>query len=79
MISEYEKTLNNMLKDERMKWSEDVIIKLKEKTDIDNDVFYFHCGERYREGLISKIKNYHVPLKGVSFGNQLKFYKEYIG
>ena len=77
IIDTYELTLNNQSNIFIKKWSYDVLLKLTNKCDINNDIFYFHCGEKYRKYLIQKLKNYKIPLQGLSFGNQLKYYNEH--
>ncbi len=74
-IEPYEKTLNKMRKNERLKWSEKVINELKNKTDIESDEFIFLAGLRYREYLVNNIENYIVPMEGLGFGMQLQWLK----
>ncbi len=75
-IGPYNLSLNNMSKQEREKWGKKVLLQLQEKTDLENDEFIFLCGEKYREFLISYIKDYKIPLKGLGIGKQLKFLKQ---
>ena len=75
-IEPYNKTLNKMNKEERKEWANKVLSQLKEKVDLDNDEIIFLAGKKYREYLIKGIKNYKIPLKGLSIGKQLKFLKE---
>jgi len=76
IIKPYELTLNNQPDIFIKKWSYDVLLKLILKCDINKDIFYFHCGKKYRKYLIRKIKNYKIPLKRLRLGYQLKFYSE---
>ncbi|NQZ24523.1 MAG: hypothetical protein HRT53_21060 [Colwellia sp.] len=75
-IAPYEKTLNKMLKDERVSWSEDVISQLKETCELHNTNFIFLAGVKYREHLIPHMKNYSIPLEGMRLGMQLQKLKE---
>jgi hypothetical protein len=75
VIKPYELTLNSFTEKEKKIWAYRVIKQLKAKTDIKNDVYYIHAGINYRKYIIQKLKNYHIPLKGLSFGEQLRFYK----
>ena len=75
-IKPYDLTLNNMSIMDRKKWSYKVFLQIKDKIGIDND-FYFHCGKYYNQFLLSKL-NGKYPLKGLSIGKQLKFYKNNI-
>lgn len=77
-ILPYEKTLNTMKKNEKEVWYNNVSYSLKNKLNKE-DFIYYHCGSNYRQGLINRLDNlYDVPLLGVSFGNQLKFYKKHL-
>lgn len=74
IIHPYEKTLNNMSRIELIKWYNIVLKQIN--VDI-KDELYFHCGIKYRSGLINLLVNKcHIPLKGLGLGNQLKFYKQ---
>lgn len=75
-IEPYNVTLNKMSKNARKDWARDVIKKLKEIVDLERDKIIFLAGQKYREFLISEIKNYEIPLKGLGIGKQLKFLKE---
>ena len=75
-IEPYNVTLNKMPKNAREDWARDVIKKLKEIVDLERDKIIFLAGQKYREFLISEIKNYEIPLKGLGIGKQLKFLKE---
>ena len=75
-IEPYDKTLNQMNSQAIKDWASRVIEQLKNVADIENDVFAFLAGERYRKYIISHIIKYEVPLKGLSIGKQLHFLKE---
>ena len=75
-IEPYNKTLNNMSSKEIKQWSEKVVAELKKVSDLKNDRFIFLAGARYRKFLISEIKNYKIPLKGLGIGKQLQFLKQ---
>lgn len=77
-ISPYDLTLKNMKLEERKEWALKVVKQLELVENIENTNFIFLAGERYREYLLPKINNYEVPMKGLSFGNQLNFLKEKI-
>jgi hypothetical protein len=68
-------TLNKMPVDASKEWAKNVVIKLKEVADLEKDKIIFIAGEKYRRFLIPHIRNYEIPLKGLSFGNQLKYMK----
>jgi len=74
-IEPYNVTLNKMNKEERENWARNVIKKLKEIVDLENNKIIFLAGHKYREFLIPEIKNYEIPLKGLGIGKQLKFLK----
>ena len=75
-IEPYNKTLNRMTKIERKQWSEKVLKQLNKIADLEKDEIIFLAGNNYREYLIPFIKNYKVPLKGLSIGKQLRYLKE---
>ena len=76
IISPYELTLNNMTKHQQKVWAYKCYQQLKEKQVDFKQETIFLCGENYRKYLIQLFKNSIVPIKGMSFGNQLKFYNE---
>lgn len=78
IISPYNLTLNTMSKHQQKKWAYDCFLQLKAKGQDFNEEAIFLCGENYRKYLLQLFKNSKAPLQGVSFGNQLKFYKKSI-
>lgn len=76
IISPYELTLNSMSKLEQKKWAYKCYQQLQQKGCNFNEEAIFLCGENYRKYLSQVFANAKAPLKGVSFGNQLKFYKK---
>lgn len=75
-IEPYDKTLNKMGSKKINQWSNEIIAELKKISDLENDKFIFLAGERYRRFLIPEIRNYEIPLKGLSIGKQLQFLKQ---
>lgn len=76
IIKPYNKTLNEMGKKDRIKWSEMVLEQMKaEGIDFNKDKFVILAGNRYREYLVEHIKNYEIPLEGMRIGEQLSFLK----
>lgn len=75
-IEPYNQTLNNMSFKEVEGWARRVMGDLREISNLKIDEIVFLAGEKYRKYLIPHIKNYKVPLKGLSIGKQLKFLKE---
>lgn len=73
MIEPYELTLNKMRINDLKVWASIVIEKLSEEIDLNNDEVTFLVGKNYRRFLIPEIRNYNVPMEGLSFGEQLKF------
>jgi len=75
LVLPYEKTLYKFTKVELKNWANKAKLMLEQKINTSDELFFF-CGIPYRSALIGNLKNKsHIPLKGVSFGNQLKFYK----
>lgn len=76
-IAPYNKTLNTMKAKERKEWSEKVIRQLiEERLDLEQDIFIFLAGKKYREYLAEEIGKVQVPMEGLTIGKQLKFLKE---
>ena len=78
IIEPYNETLLNMGKIQRAVWAENVLNKLKENSDLKNDLFIFLAGEKYREFILPQIKKFEIPMKGLGIGRQLKFLKDNI-
>ena len=77
-IEPYDKTLNKMSKKEKQEWAKNVINKLKNIIDLEEDKIIFLAGKNYREYLVPLLKNYEIPMRGLSIGKQLKYLKEHI-
>lgn len=77
-IEPYDKTLNKMSSAEKKLWAENILVDLAKVSDLDKDKFIFLAGENYRKYLIPYIKNYKIPLKGLSIGRQLQYLKKEI-
>jgi len=80
-IEPYDLTLNNMSARQRKEWAEGVFSQMKKRLELkDLDKVFFHAGEKYREHLIPKLRNFGVscdtPLKGLGIGKQKAWYKE---
>lgn len=71
VIIPYEMTLNNMGEPQKRAWAADVINSLRQKKDLNKDLFIILAGENYRKYLLPAIKHFEVPLEGLSFGQQL--------
>jgi len=76
IIEPYDETLNTKTQSEIKAWSRSVIEALADRTDTERDDFVFLAGERYRRYLVNAVKNSTIPLRGLSIGKQLAFYKE---
>jgi hypothetical protein len=79
IIAPYNVTLNHMSSQEIKDWSERVLSQMKQKINLDSDQIIFLAGENYRKYLMSHIKHYSIPLKGLGIGKQLKYLKEHSG
>jgi len=77
-ITPYDQTLKKMSKNEQIVWASKVLEQLKKEVNLNEDKFIFLAGEEYRKFLLSNIKNYETPTKGLGIGKQLKFLKENI-
>lgn len=75
-IDPYNRTLNKMKSRERKEWANKVLSQLEGKVDLQKDEVIFLAGKKYREHLISHIKNPKIPLEVMGIGKQLKYLKE---
>ena len=78
-IEPYDETLNTKSRNEIREWSLKILSDLNQKTNLKEDEFIFLAGNNYRMFLIPKIRNYKIPLKGLTIGKQLSFLKNSIG
>lgn len=76
IIEPYEKTLNTMTREERLKWSKKVFEELLKVSQVGDDVT-FVAGLRYRQDLrplLTKRGNkVKVPMEGLGIGKQLQW------
>jgi len=75
-VEPYDKTLNKMTSNEIKEWANLVISQLQKVSDLNKDEFVFLAGNKYRKCLLSHIKNYKIPMLGLSIGKQLNWLKE---
>jgi len=71
VITPYEMTLSNMGEAQKRAWAKAVIQVLRQKADLQSDLFILLAGEKYRKHLIPALKHYEIPLEGLAFGQQL--------
>jgi len=76
LIEPYNETLNDKSQPEIKMWSEKVLQELRNNADLEKDEFIILAGEKYRKYLIKAMLHVTIPLKGLSIGKQLAFYKE---
>ena len=74
-IATYNETLNNKSVSDIETWAEKVVSKLGKIANLQNDIFIFFAGKKYREYILPQIRYYKIPLKGLRIGEQLKFLK----
>lgn len=79
-IDPYDKSMNSMPIYERQEWAEDVFKELRLHI-VDIDAIYFLAGQRYREFLVPKLRdfddvNVYVPMEGLRIGKQLRWLDE---
>lgn len=74
-IEPYNETLNNKSARDIKAWAEKIVSKLGKITNLQNDIFIFFAGKKYREYILPQIRYYEIPLKGLEIGKQLKFLK----
>ena len=72
-IAPYDKSLNDMKKQQKQTWAEKVINDLKNKADLDKDRFIILAGKDYRKFIEPYLNNYEAPLKNKPIGRQLEY------
>ena len=72
-INPYNETLNKMGIERIKIWSKKIINTLKKAHDLERDCFIFLAGLNYRKFLVPKLKNYKIPMEGLTIGQQLKW------
>lgn len=75
-IEPYEQTLNNMCSSDIKTWAYLVLEQLNSVCSIDETEFIFLAGDKYRKYLLSHMKHFQIPLKGLRIGEQLQKLKE---
>lgn len=73
IIEPYDLTLKKFSKDEQIKWSSDIVEKLKNICSLENDKFIILAGNTYIEYILPFIKNYELPMIGLGLGKRLKW------
>ena len=80
VIAPYERSLNKMLKRERLEWAGKVQRRLLELIPSGASIVVL-AGERYRENLVPFLKQHgfvvDVPMAGLKLGYQLRWLKEH--
>ena len=72
-IKPYNETLNQMSKAQIKIWAEKVIASLNENHNLNADIFIILAGFNYYRYLISKLKNYTLPLSNKKLGHRLSW------
>ena len=79
VVEPYDKTLNNMTRQERKLWAREVLSDLLSRI-APGDEITFLAGQRYREHLMlwlsARGHSVHVPLAGMRIGEQLRWLTE---
>lgn len=82
-VKPYEKTLLHMKKPERQEWAAQVEKQMEELVPEECTRVVILAGSKYREFLLKyltdRFKKVKIPLKGVTFGNQLKWFDKKLG
>jgi len=80
-IDPYDVALKNLSRAERRSWSHDVVESLEQRLgDLSDTTFEMHAGAEYRDfGLVDRLRgtgaSVEIPTQGLTFGEQLSFYK----
>lgn len=71
VIAPYEMTLKTMGEPQKRAWANAVINALRQKTNLQSDLFIILAGEDYQKYLLPSLKHYEIPLEGLAYGQQL--------
>lgn len=77
-IEPYELTLNDLSAAKQRVWARTALRMLRRKADLQSDRFVILAGDSYRKYLLPKLVNFDIPMKGLSFGEQLHWLKEHL-
>lgn len=77
-IHPYDESLVDKPVAERRKWSQEVISRLKSRTDLERDEFIILAGQKYYEYLLEHLKKYKLPLEGLTMFKRVPKLKELI-
>lgn len=77
-IQPYDETLVEKPVAERRKWADEVILKLKEKTDLEKDQFIILAGQKYNKFLLEHTRKFQLPLEGLTMFKRVPKLKEMI-
>ena len=76
IIEPYDETLNTFTEKQKKIWAYKVYKQMQNYQIDFNKKTIFLAGKNYRKYLITKFKNGEAPLKKLSIGKQLAFYKK---
>ncbi len=71
-IEPYDLTLNTMSVSEIKQWASKVTQQLSEHVDLQEDLFIFLAGAKYRKHLIPHLAHVQIPFEGLIIGKQLQ-------
>lgn len=76
-LEPYDECLKDKTNLEKNFWAVEVYQQLSKVADLQNDKFIILCGIDYYESLLPFIKNYELPLKGLSLGFRLRWFDQH--
>lgn len=71
-IEPYDVSLNQMNVASVRVWASMVLRQLAEQADLEQDLFIFLAGDKYRKYLVPHLRKVRVPLEGLRIGEQLR-------
>ena len=81
-LSPYDETLKSLGRSDRRRWTDEVLAELALRARLTGDeIVEIHAGSDYRDfGLIDGLRDLGcevvIPAEGLSFGQQLRFYRQ---
>ena len=77
VIDPYQETLNKKSAAGIRVWAEQVLEKLGQKTELQNDHFTILAAVKYRKQIVPQLIHHEVPMEKKRFGQQLQWLKKH--
>lgn len=83
IIEPYNVSLYGMTRSQRIRWSKNLYLQLRECTDIQHDIFIVEGGVKYTEFIQKAIPHWHIPYErdlchNFGTGRRMQWYDKYL-